>query len=275
MAIPIAGFTGVPYYGEAPLTVQFTDLSTESPTSWLWTYGDGETGAEQSPSHIYDEIGNYDVTLFVSNGDTGGIDTVTVEDAVTVYRTVSASVSPAVRLEAPSVKYCSSFTCMGWIRDPVFGPSGNSLIPLAVSDVSGNVRDSAGALYFEVVKDADDYRLAFMGSKSVLIRGATDIDLTDGLWHMLAWVGDDTGSVTYYVDGISLSAQSGYGPDGVLWSRPHTTAVRAGDGNVWVPCLDEAGQSMTLFNWRYASDLVIHAAWVRELMELDKVSLGI
>jgi PKD repeat protein len=273
MAAPIAGFTGAPYYGEVPLTVQFTDLSTGLPTSWLWTYGDGETGAGQSPTHTYADVGGYDVTLDATNVD--GTGTLSMSDAITAYRMVSASVAPAVRLIPPSVKYCSSFTCMGWVKDPIFGTSGSSLIPLAISDGSGDVRGSAEALYFEISQDTGDYRLAFKGSKSMLIRSATGINIADGLWHMFAWVADDAGYITYYVDGISFPAQSGLGPDGVLWSRPHTTVVRAGEGYVWVPCLDEAGQSMTLFNWRYASGLVIHAAWVSELMALDRASLGI
>lgn len=273
MTAPIAGFTGAPYYGEVPLTVQFMDLSTGIPTSWVWTYGDGETGADQSPSHTYADVGNYDVTLDATNID--GTGTITMPGAITAYRMVSASVSPAVTLVSPSVKYCSSLTCLGWVKEPSFGPSGDSLIPLAISDSSGDVRSSSAALYFEIVQDTGDYRLAFMGSKSALIRNTTNVDLADGLWHMLAWVADDAGTITYYVDGISCPAQSGVGPDGVLWSKPHTTAVRAGSGFVWVPCLDEAGQSMTLFNWRYASGLVLHAEWIRELMALDRASLGI
>ena len=34
---PVAKFTGTPTSGTAPLTVQFTDKSTGSPTSWNWT----------------------------------------------------------------------------------------------------------------------------------------------------------------------------------------------------------------------------------------------
>jgi hypothetical protein len=273
MAAPIAGFTGVPYYGEAPLTVQFTDLSTGVPTSWLWTYGDGETGSDQNPEHTYAEIGNYDVVLDATNGD--GTGTYGDTGAITVYRTVSTVTAPAVSLVGPSIKYCRSLTCMGWVRSPVAGPSGNSLIPLAVSDVGGDVRGSASALYFEMVPESDDWRLAFMGSKSRLIRATTGVDLSEDQWHMLAWVCGDDGIVTHYVDGIACPAESGVGEDGVLLSRPHTTSVRVGSGYVWVPCLDEAGQSLAIYNWRYSSDLVIHAAWVRELMAVDMLALGI
>ena len=56
--------------GQAPLTVQFTDLSTpgDSPiTSWTWLFGDGATSAEQDPSHTYTTAGTYSVSLTAKN----------------------------------------------------------------------------------------------------------------------------------------------------------------------------------------------------------------
>ena len=48
-------------------TVRFTDLSTNSPNTWLWDFGDGTTGTGQNPDHEYRAIGVYDVTLTASN----------------------------------------------------------------------------------------------------------------------------------------------------------------------------------------------------------------
>ncbi|MBD3178690.1 MAG: S8 family serine peptidase, partial [Candidatus Latescibacteria bacterium] len=38
---PVAAFSGSPTSGDAPLTVNFTDQSSNSPTSWSWDFGDG------------------------------------------------------------------------------------------------------------------------------------------------------------------------------------------------------------------------------------------
>ncbi|NIQ09984.1 MAG: PKD domain-containing protein, partial [Gammaproteobacteria bacterium] len=43
---PTADFAASPTSGTAPLTVNFTDLSSGSPTSWSWDFGDGGTSAE-------------------------------------------------------------------------------------------------------------------------------------------------------------------------------------------------------------------------------------
>jgi PKD repeat protein len=68
-----ADFSGSPRKGKAPLAVDFADLSTNSPTSWLWDFGDANTSTEQDPSHEYDHPGAYTVTLTASNA--GGSDT--------------------------------------------------------------------------------------------------------------------------------------------------------------------------------------------------------
>jgi PKD repeat protein len=63
-----AAFSAQPTAGDVPLTVQFTDHSAGAPVSWLWDFGDGQTSAMQHPSHVYSDIGQYDVRLTVSDG---------------------------------------------------------------------------------------------------------------------------------------------------------------------------------------------------------------
>ncbi len=53
--------------GYAPLTVQFTDLSTGNPTCFYWDFGDGNTSNKQNPKHVYTDGGCHEVNLTVSN----------------------------------------------------------------------------------------------------------------------------------------------------------------------------------------------------------------
>ncbi|NLE27888.1 MAG: PKD domain-containing protein, partial [Clostridiaceae bacterium] len=84
--VPVANFTATPTDGEAPLAVQFTDLSTGA-TAWSWTFGDGATSAEQYPAHIYTAIGRYNVTLTVTN--------IAGSDTLTRYRYISVRDVPS------------------------------------------------------------------------------------------------------------------------------------------------------------------------------------
>jgi PKD repeat protein len=62
-----ADFTASPVSGNSPLAVQFTDISTGSPDTWSWDFGDGTpvvTG--RNPVHTYQNQGLYSVTLTAS-----------------------------------------------------------------------------------------------------------------------------------------------------------------------------------------------------------------
>ena len=66
---PVANFAADKTEGTTPLTVKFTDTSTNSPTGWKWNFGDSQTSAVQNPEHIFSGEGIYTVTLVATNGD--------------------------------------------------------------------------------------------------------------------------------------------------------------------------------------------------------------
>ncbi|MDD4136493.1 MAG: PKD domain-containing protein, partial [Methanoregula sp.] len=73
---PVAAFSGTPTSGSSPLSVQFTDESTNVPMSWSWDFGDGNATSHtlKNPVHLYTD-GTYTVTLTATNA--GGSSTVT------------------------------------------------------------------------------------------------------------------------------------------------------------------------------------------------------
>ncbi|MDD4237287.1 MAG: NosD domain-containing protein [Desulfotomaculaceae bacterium] len=66
---PEAAFTADPTSGDAPLTVQFTDQSTNTPAFWEWDFDNDGTvdSTEQNPSYEYISAGTYSVKLTVTN----------------------------------------------------------------------------------------------------------------------------------------------------------------------------------------------------------------
>lgn len=71
VAAPVADFSGTPLEGQAPLTVTFTDRSTNDPATWQWSFGDGNTSIVQSPTHTFTKSGAYTISLNATN-DLGG-----------------------------------------------------------------------------------------------------------------------------------------------------------------------------------------------------------
>src|ERR1039458_6740493 len=82
-------FTGTPVYGNAPLNTQFVNKSFGGST-YSWDFGDGQNSTEFSPSHSYDTLGIYTVTLTGYYGSFGLHKTQTNYVSVSVYQ-VSAN----------------------------------------------------------------------------------------------------------------------------------------------------------------------------------------
>ncbi len=64
---PVANFIADITEGTAPLSVQFADMSTGSPTSWVWDFGDGASATGRNVSHTYRSDGSYTVDLTIAN----------------------------------------------------------------------------------------------------------------------------------------------------------------------------------------------------------------
>ena len=87
---PTIGFTGEGA-GCAPLTVQFDNFSTYA-SSYRWEFSDGSVRSDDSPVHVFNEPGVYDVTLYVEGFD--GSELVESHSAVVeVFPTAQAAFS--------------------------------------------------------------------------------------------------------------------------------------------------------------------------------------
>lgn len=81
---PVADFIASNTTGCKPFTVNFTDLSTYDPTSWLWTFPGGtpSSSTAKNPTVVYSTVGSYSVTL--TAGNPYGSNTITKPGYITV-----------------------------------------------------------------------------------------------------------------------------------------------------------------------------------------------
>ena len=90
-AVPVSSFTANITSGAKPLAVQFTDTSTNAPTGWYWTFGDGGVSTSQNPVYTFNSIGTYAVSLGVSN--TAGSNTTTMPGYITVTNSATSPIT--------------------------------------------------------------------------------------------------------------------------------------------------------------------------------------
>ncbi len=120
---PVANFSGTPTSGAKPLTVAFTDSSTNSPTAWSWNFGDSSTSTVQNPSHSYANAGTYTVALTATNAYGNNTNTktnyITVTGSIPTYVAAGAvtsgtgTISPALAFRESRA---TTFCCCSWRR---------------------------------------------------------------------------------------------------------------------------------------------------------------
>ncbi len=117
---PVTAFAANQSTGQSPLVVQFTDQSTNSPTAWSWTFGDGQTSTEQSPTHTFTALGSYTVSLTATNAigsdDETKVDYISVVPAAPVAAFSAGPIAGAAPLTVSFVD-TSTETPTSWAWD--------------------------------------------------------------------------------------------------------------------------------------------------------------
>ncbi|WP_321417777.1 PKD domain-containing protein [uncultured Methanomethylovorans sp.] len=145
-SVPVTNFTANVMSGAVPLTVYFTDHSTNTPTSWAWNFGDGQTSTEQNPNHMYVAVGTYTVSLNATN--IGGSNTTTEDNLITVTEpSASVPFDPvsnfSVNVTSGSVPLSVSFTDLSqnatvWSWDFGDGINSTQQNPMHTFSIVGN-----------------------------------------------------------------------------------------------------------------------------------------
>jgi len=105
---PSSAFTAIPVSGNTPLTVVFTNTSTNSPVSYIWNFGDGTTSNVTNPRHVYTNPTpgstiKYTVSLTATNNS--GNNTVTKNNYISVTNTAVPLIQkPVAKFVANVVK---------------------------------------------------------------------------------------------------------------------------------------------------------------------------
>ncbi len=154
---PVADFSGSPTSGDAPLTVSFTDLSTNNPDTWSWDFGDGGTSTTQNPSYTYNSAGTYTVTL--TAGNCAGSNMATKVDYITVTQPQQQEVHVenivVTRENAGGPNYIgvADVTVYDQSGQPVSGATVYGFFSDPSNDIETGVTNSSGVATLQSAKD--------------------------------------------------------------------------------------------------------------------------
>ncbi|MFC1716235.1 PKD domain-containing protein [Candidatus Poribacteria bacterium] len=152
--VPVADFSASPTSGAAPLTVDFTDLSQNNPTSWSWDFGDGSTSSQQNPSHTCSSCGEYTVRLTASN--IAGSDTETKTNYIScpVEEPISPPTISIISGPSDTIDYDS--VTFEW---PVDDTDGTVMGYEYEMDGSGSSTSSTGRTFFNLSEGSHTFRV--------------------------------------------------------------------------------------------------------------------
>ncbi|RED96568.1 outer membrane protein assembly factor BamB family protein [Marinoscillum furvescens] len=199
--LPVALFAAAPTAATVGDEIAFTDQSGDNDgeiTSWAWDFGDGNTSAEQNPTHTYAEAGDYTVSLTVSD-DKEATAHYSLEISVTSFKELwtaqigTASISPsapavgadgtlyfgsqdfnvyAVNPEDGSVKW--TFATGGKVRShAAVGADGTIYVP--AQDSKLYALTSSGSKSWEYPFEASIFNASpVIGSDGTIYQGADD-----------------------------------------------------------------------------------------------------
>jgi hypothetical protein len=199
---PLAGFSADTLCGTAPLAIQFSDQSSNTPQMWHWDFGNGAVSLEQHPTAVFVEPGIYTVRLIAANA--AGQDTLERVNYITVVGQVSATVLPGdticagVRLELLA-EGAESFVWSGPNLDTETGA------------ITGATPTEAGNYVYQVVGSTNNcaappamVAVYVRPIPEVMLNVSADTICRQGILSMSA-----SGAATYTWQGVGLSAVTG------------------------------------------------------------------
>jgi LPXTG-motif cell wall-anchored protein len=143
LSSPVASFTASATSGKAPLVVRFNDTSANTPTSWLWAFGDGSTSPEQNPSHTYQEPGTYTVSLTATNAAGNSFKSITILADGIGQNTVQTTVPTTAATVAETTAAVTTVTTTAPASS-----TGSSTMTYIIGGIVAIVAIAGGIFYF-------------------------------------------------------------------------------------------------------------------------------
>jgi gliding motility-associated-like protein len=242
MPVPLPQFTAAPVtqiFNPAGNQVTFTNLTNPGTWTWLWKFGDGSTGVVSDPVHTYTSIGDFNVTLIVSNSNcsdsTKRLVSVRPIPPVASFDSIPSGCSPlsisinntSLNTDAPGTKYFWSFGdgSSSTAKNPTYtyfdagiyrieltvtGPGGISTVsrivevypsPIASLKVAPTYVfvNDEAVRFFNLSQGGDRYVWEFGDGDTSMVKEPVHKYMEEGVYDITLWAYSSNGCVDQYI----------------------------------------------------------------------------
>jgi len=252
--VPDANFTTNFTFITPGESVQFTDLSSNTPTSWKWSFEGGSptTSTEQHPLVSYATLGTYPVTLIATNAI--GSDTLTKSGYITVTNNVPVK-TLTDWLSGPSNNKVSGKNRLMTVF--VMGEHTANFSAATVTYGGQTMTKQTEKLYKEASGSSSYSSIFTLNEAGVNAASSGTIDVT---WS-------ETPSTGYSIYSVLLGnvdqtiPVSATATNGLTGTTVTTSALAATNGNMVVLCGATANNNTVTFNNGFIGQFESNSSW--------------
>lgn len=253
---PVAAFSGSPTTVCDGGSVAFTDQSTNTPTSWSWTFTGGtpSSSSAQNPTVTYNTPGTYAVSLTATNSSGSDVETISGYITVNANPTVSFSSSPspatvcAGQAVTLSGSGATSYSWTGGVTNGVsFTPASSGTYTVTGTDGNGCTGTDVASV---TVNAAPSLSITSNPSNGIVCTG-NQATLTASGAQSYSWTGGITNGVAFTPTVTTTYTVTGTSAAGCTSTGTRTITVSSCSSTTSLTSSYCGRTNMVLINWLY------------------------
>jgi len=243
---PVANFSASGTNVCTGSNITFTDLSTNSPTSWSWTFqgGSPSTSTSQNPVINYATAGTYSVSLTATNGSGSDGETKLAYITVNAVPTVTVSGTMTITAGGSTTLTATGATTYSWVPGTGLSATTGSVVTAnpgsttaytTTGTSSGCSDTQTFTITVNPVAGPTNLQPAYCGiTETSLSQYLYCVPVANATNYAYKFIDQSNGSTSYYTRGNNATDMQMVYATGITYGRTYSVTVSPYVGGTWV-----------------------------------------